>query len=446
MGSTSSVHYGKDVEDEYATYEEALTSYILIVLATAVSILTLVFALYHVFKTQNIKIKYKWNTIALLSSLSLNILYCLRQMWVEHVNIMTDDFVGCVEVPSGYYIPASQFLGLARLCLYLFYLTRLKIIFHKSAFDFKPQTYTILAICMCTTVILAIINYELQLYISNCDRLHYLIGVGFAALQDTFWSVLLCYWFIKRLNLVTGLINTNKGMGSSTVDDDDGLSTVESSAQVMTPTVTNVNPPDKQNTAHLKTPTSTSDNCSDNLETSSTIRIADDGVDFSVNIDTSKIKSNLIENKKISKLKSVSLSRDMDDTNNDRNSDNLASDMDSGIESCEMEMSSVKSKSTSIATSKSNGNNYNKKAKKYKKIHKANKKLFFLCRKMTIITCTTCITTIMSTLLTGWLINVAVTTTFDIAINGICILFPFAFMNRYFDVICCCCKYVCKSI
>ena len=75
-----------------------------------------------------------------------------------------------------------------------------------------------------------------------------------------------------------------------------------------------------------------------------------------------------------------------------------------------------------------------------KKTISKNMQLYKLCKKMVIITCTTCVTTIVSTLLTGWLINVSVTTTVDAAINGVCIMLSFAFLDEWFDLICCACQ------
>ena len=90
-----------------------------------------------------------------------------------------------------------------------------------------------------------------------------------------------------------------------------------------------------------------------------------------------------------------------------------------------------------------------KEKEKEKKREKSNNmKLFKLCKKMVVITCSTCITTIINTLLTGWLINVAVTTSIDVAINGICIMLSFAFLDKWFDIMCCCCNHCdkCKQL
>ena len=353
MGSNLSVHYGEDVEDDYLSYEEALGSYIVIIVATIVTFLTLLFALWHIYVSHNINSKLKWHTYALILSLSFNFLSCLRTIVVEHINIMTDNFISCGELP---YLPGSVWVGFARLFLYLFYLSRFHNIFKGTTLEFKPKIYKIIIILMFTTVILATINFELIVNISNCAGNLYLAAVGFPAIQDVFWSIFMSFWFIKSLRNVAKHLQQHNS------------------------NVSNISPSiDHVGTTNLKTVTSTS--------------IADTNENINKNINENK---NEIE---ITGMESI-------ESNIDRK---------------------LKYKR-------------NKKEKKYNK----NIELFKVCKKMVIITCTTCISTIIATVLTGWLFNVAVTISVDVIINGICVLFSFRFMEKYFQIFCYPCNFCCK--
>ena len=104
MGQTLSIHYGSEVEDNFKTFGEALVSYILLIISVIVTFLTLLFGLYHVFISHNIANIGKWQMYSLVASLILNVLYCLRVLIVEHINIMTDDYVECTAIP---YVPGS---------------------------------------------------------------------------------------------------------------------------------------------------------------------------------------------------------------------------------------------------------------------------------------------------------------------------------------------------
>ena len=75
-----------------------------------------------------------------------------------------------------------------------------------------------------------------------------------------------------------------------------------------------------------------------------------------------------------------------------------------------------------------------------------NHNIMKVCHKMVVVTSVTCTTTIFTTGTTGWLIGIAVTSTADIAINGVSVLFPFKFMQKQFDRLCFCCSRVCQNI
>ena len=67
-------------------------------------------------------------------------------------------------------------------------------------------------------------------------------------------------------------------------------------------------------------------------------------------------------------------------------------------------------------------------------------KLYKVCEKMAMVTGGTCGTTIILTIITGWLVYAPVTSSIDVTINGILILSSFAFMDNFYNKIFCCCK------
>ena len=477
------VHFGEDVDNDYETYNEALGSYICLCCTVLTTGSTLIFALYHVYVTKNINGKLKVYTYTLISSLSLNFLYCLRIYIAEHVNIMTSHLIGCGEIPY-VLLPGSVFLGLARLSLYFFYLSRFHNIFDNTNFDFTTKTYKILITSMCTLLLISMTNYESVVLITKCNPNYYLFAGGFAVLQDAFWSIFMCICFIQRLKAVIASLygfddqnhidKNSKNSKNSKISKND----TNDPMHYNTTLTDKVSPSQGRVASRSPSVTSKFDSTCTNSKSIATyatpppgspideIQVIGDIDCIDVNSDDDDVKENNIDINR-ARIASVTNYNDKSDkttgiirihksegrdiqgplTQQMRQMKQMTQNKDRQLTEIQMSKSKAESPQRAVTPTIS----YQRQCY-YKDVETARNEqrqrrlmLIEVCKKMTVITSTTCISTIVAIGLTGSLFNVAVTTTIDVSINGMSILLVFAFMERWYNIIFCCFGKACKN-